>query len=197
MNKLLSLILCGFVLTLATQLTQAAVLPLESRLGGLAYYDPNLDITWAADANINGADSWANQQTWAASLTIGGVSGWRLPNADVNGDGTIECRNSTAINCTDNEMGFLYWEQGITAVNPGPFSNVQAQNYWFDTAINPNNSWIINYNSGGTGLANNSFTTPFAWAVNSGDVSAVPVPAAVWLFSSGLVGLLGLARRQR
>jgi len=27
--------------------------------------------------------------------------------------------------------------------------------------------------------------------------SAVPVPAAVWLFGSGLVGLLGLARRKR
>ena len=31
----------------------------------------------------------------------------------------------------------------------------------------------------------------------SGDVSAVPVPAAVWLFGSGLMGLLGLARRKR
>ena len=28
-------------------------------------------------------------------------------------------------------------------------------------------------------------------------VSAVPVPAAVWLFGSGLIGLLGLARRKR
>ncbi|MCP4042838.1 MAG: VPLPA-CTERM sorting domain-containing protein, partial [Gammaproteobacteria bacterium] len=31
----------------------------------------------------------------------------------------------------------------------------------------------------------------------SGDVSAVPVPAAVWLFGSGLIGLLGVARRKR
>lgn len=29
------------------------------------------------------------------------------------------------------------------------------------------------------------------------DVSAVPVPAAVWLFGSGLVGLVGMARRKR
>ncbi|WP_297527139.1 hypothetical protein [Thiohalobacter sp.] len=29
------------------------------------------------------------------------------------------------------------------------------------------------------------------------DLSAVPVPAAVWLFGSGLVGLLGVARRRR
>ncbi len=36
----------------------------------------------------------------------------------------------------------------------------------------------------------------YAWAVKSGDVSAVPVPAAVWLFVSGLVGLVGFARRK-
>jgi hypothetical protein len=29
------------------------------------------------------------------------------------------------------------------------------------------------------------------------DVSAVPVPAAVWLFGSGLLGLVGVARRKR
>jgi len=31
----------------------------------------------------------------------------------------------------------------------------------------------------------------------SGTVSAVPVPAAVWLFGSGLLGLLGVARRRQ
>ena len=34
-----------------------------------------------------------------------------------------------------------------------------------------------------------------SWAVQTGDVSAVPVPAAVWLFGSGLLGLIGVARR--
>ena len=28
------------------------------------------------------------------------------------------------------------------------------------------------------------------------DVPAVPVPAAVWLFGSGLIGLVGIARRK-
>jgi hypothetical protein len=37
-----------------------------------------------------------------------------------------------------------------------------------------------------------------AWAVRSGDVPAVvPVPAAVWLFGSGLLGLLGVVKRKR
>ena len=35
----------------------------------------------------------------------------------------------------------------------------------------------------------------FSHAVN-GTLTAVPVPAAVWLFGSGLIGLVGLARRK-
>jgi hypothetical protein len=35
------------------------------------------------------------------------------------------------------------------------------------------------------------------WAVRDGDVlAAVPLPAAVWLFGSGLLGLAGFARRK-
>jgi len=34
------------------------------------------------------------------------------------------------------------------------------------------------------------------WEI-TGTVSAVPVPAAAWLFASGLVGLVGVARRRR
>ena len=41
------------------------------------------------------------------------------------------------------------------------------------------------------------------WRLPSSDIngdvgaSVVPVPAAVWLFGSGLIGLLGVARRKR
>jgi hypothetical protein len=36
----------------------------------------------------------------------------------------------------------------------------------------------------------------FDYASINGSISAVPVPAAVWLFGSGLFGLIGLARRK-
>jgi len=39
----------------------------------------------------------------------------------------------------------------------------------------------------GSFLVRNSLTSP----------SAVPIPAAVWLFSSGLIGLLGIAKRKK
>ena len=80
---------CCIVLLFAAGAVNAVVLPLESRLDGLAYYDPNLDITWAANASINNNDTWDLQVLWVENLILGGVSGWRLPNADVNGDGTV------------------------------------------------------------------------------------------------------------
>jgi len=38
--------------------------------------------------------------------------------------------------------------------------------------------------------------TPYTLALR-GTISAVPVPAAVWLFGSGLLGLVGVARRKK
>jgi hypothetical protein len=34
-------------------------------------------------------------------------------------------------------------------------------------------------------------------AINTGSVTVVPVPAAVWLFASGLLGLIGIAKRKK
>ena len=36
----------------------------------------------------------------------------------------------------------------------------------------------------------------YAWAVQSGDVASVSVPAAVWFFGSGLVGLLSFTSKK-
>jgi hypothetical protein len=33
--------------------------------------------------------------------------------------------------------------------------------------------------------------------ISFGTVSPVPIPAAVWLFGSGLLGLVGMARRKK
>jgi hypothetical protein len=41
---------CAFVLYFVTLSSNAA---LDSRLGGLAYYDTEADLTWLADANAN------------------------------------------------------------------------------------------------------------------------------------------------
>ncbi len=222
MNSRLFGTMCACILSLVISSTNAAVLPLEGRLpatpGGTdyqAYYDPNLDITWAADANIVGTGKWEDQVALVAGLNIGGVTGWRLPSMDVNGDGTVvECGvgGGGVTGCSDNEMGYLFWEEGIQGYiantnytffggAPEPFTNILPFQYWSSTEVMPDpfdvfSAWIYRFDDANQfeGLDGD---TSSAWAVHSGDVSAVPVPAAVWLFGSGLLGLVGMARRKK
>ena len=68
--------------------------------------------------------------------------------------------------------------------------------YWSGSeyAPNPYGAWIFDtyYGNQGGGLKSIQL---YAWAVRPGDVAAVPVPGAFWLFGSAMVGLMGLKRR--
>ncbi len=195
---------------LALSLSTAADAALLERLGGAAYYDTDADLTWLADANANGAMTWQNANDWAANLNVAGVTGWRLPDT-LQPDASCSGQSNQGAGlplqgfgtgCTGSEMGHLYNVDGITAAAPGPFSNVQSDQsdlYWSGTelAFGTNNAWFFNMDIGDQ-VAGDKVNNLFAWAVQSGDVSAsvVPVPAAVWLFGSGLLGLVGVARRK-
>ena len=192
----------GACLFLTSFIGNAAPVALEVRLGGSAYYDPNLDITWATNADIDGAKSWDEANTWAASLDIGGVTGWRLPDMDVNNDGTIvSCGFAGETECKDNEMGYLFHVEGIKVSAQSPFNSIQGGRYWSNTdAASPpypaNYAWNFLFDVGNQSVST-KIGTLNVWAVHSGDVGIVPVPAAVWLFGSGLIGLIGVARSKK
>jgi hypothetical protein len=99
-----------------------------------------------------------------------------------------------------NELGGVAGQSITTTrnANYGLFQNIQSNLYWSGTDAPPdaNYAWIFGFNdsSEGAGLKTG---TIFAWAVQTGDVAAVPVPTAVWLFGSGLLGLVGVARRKK
>lgn len=171
-----------------------------------AYYDTELDITWTANANanINGTATWKDQVTWVAGLDINGVTGWRLPSMDVNGDDAIAKCTTDQAACKDNELGHLFnygagtvFGSGITFNSPSPFSNIQSDRYWTTTEGTYDNSdrWVLLMNNGKQ-EARGTSNLEHAWAVKSGDVRTMPVPAAVWLFGSGLLGMIGAARRK-
>lgn len=98
-----------------------------------AYYDTVLDITWLADANMNGAMTWANAKTWAANLSFTNpltnqtYADWRLPSVNpVNGTSfnyNFSYNGSTDagynITSPQSEMAHLF---SVTLGNPGYFT---------------------------------------------------------------------------
>ena len=96
--------------------------------------------------------------------------------------------------------------------NAGPFENIK-DNFWVNSVnvVDPDlDTWMfsadqgfmLSFDADGTLESNGliEFQEFKAWAVRDGDVAAaavVPVPAAVWMFGSGLLGLLGLNRKRQ
>ena len=167
--------------------------------GGGLIYDNVLDITWA-QPDIQ--RTWDDANTWASELTLGGVSGWRLPYISVTAGanqlspnpGPINC-GTTSLNCDDNELGYMYFKNLASTPVSSLFPNLQSVSYWSGTPESNNNAWFLDFNTGES-LFGAKSSMGYSWAVHAGNVSPVPIPAAVWLFGSGLLGLIGVARRK-
>lgn len=204
MTKLLRILLCSGVFSVG--LLANANAALETRLGGLAVYDTDLNITWLADANYaktsgydaDGVLSWPDAKAWAAGLSIEGVTGWRLPAADTSCTGT---------DCNHSEMGHLFYDElggkaGFPLRGYGPFSNIQEffggafHFYWTSTEYTPDLGWIFFFFGGHQGWGIDIPHFGYAWAVHDGDVGAalVPEPEAYAMLSIGLFALFGFRR---
>ena len=72
----------------------------------------------------------------------------------------------------------------------------------FDPVVNASGVWDV------TGAADVTFTSSFAIALTNNSleeitriqsitIETIPIPAAVWLFGSGLLGLVGIAKRKK
>lgn len=180
-----------------------------------AYYDTEANLTWLADANYAmssgyDADGLIYQfqaNTLAKNLIIDGISGWRLPEKMAL---TANCDTQIVhyYNCSDSEMGNLFYNvlggvagnsiHDVHNSNYHLFSNIQNNYYWSSDEIQVTTSyyayWLLNFSSGRQALDGVDNGPYNAWAVRTGDV--IPIPPAVWLFGSGLIGLAGLARRK-
>lgn len=185
----LSSVLCTCLLMLFTNSVHATLVD----NGGGLIYDTDLNITWLADANSGSNRDWDAAVSWAAGLTVGGVSNWRLPTAD----------SCTTSHCT-GEFNHLFYDElgGSTGTqntgNVGLFSNIQGV-YWTGEQRDATSAWVFYFGNGSlAGTRDWAFKSGSVsvWAVHDGNISAVPLPAAVWLFGSGLLGLIGLSRRR-
>lgn len=187
-----------------------------------AYYDLDLDITWLADANAAVDQmNYPMANAWADTFSLGGFTNWRLPNVvDTGAAGCDQAFIGTDcgwnVDLTTGEMAHMFYatlgntprfdefgderdpgDFGLS--NTGPFSNLIEDAYWTGTsyALNNTKAWYFNNTGGYQGEF--SKTEPFyAWAVHDGDIgtAVIPVPAALWLFGSGLLGLAGFGMRR-
>jgi hypothetical protein len=88
------------------------------------------------------------------------------------------------------------WSYGQN--NVGLVNNLQSYFYWSGAESSPGTAgfaWVFYTGHGEQNPLGDKAVQYYAWAVRPGDVAAVPVPGALWLFGSGLVGLLGFKRR--
>lgn len=164
----------------------------------------------ASDFAIGGTVDWWAAQAYVSYLNslnhgegYGGSNKWALP---------------TTVDSSTSQLAELYYSElndlgypgtngsnfGIlgtgtyndTSGTIGPFSNAHTYVYWSGTesASVPAIVWRFNTNTGSQSTITRDYWL-YAWAVSPGQLPAVPVPGAVWLFGTGMLGLLSLKRR--
>jgi hypothetical protein len=218
--------LCAVVLTLiatASQATLVGVLPATP--GGTdyqAHYDTEANLTWLADANAGagseydaffpdptGRMTWENANAWVDSLNINGVTGWRLPYTP-NNDPTCDYSEGPSYpNCSGSDMGNLFYNvlggvagRSIATTHNDTynlFSNISTQLTYWSTKKDASNVWSFSFADGNVDAEADirDGGSLFVWPVYSGNAGAVPLPAAIYLFGSGFLGLIGIARRKK
>lgn len=166
-------------------------------------------VSWASGLNGAGVLTYNIDSAYTVDW---GTSSWRLPTT-VDGpyiygkDGTT----TAGYNITSSEMGHLYYAElgnlgtyakdgiyqtGWGLHNVGDFDNLITSWYWSGTeyANNTDTAWLFLMDRGNQ-FRDSKSGDFYGLAVRSGQVSAVPVPGAIWLLGSGLIGLVGFNRR--
>lgn len=162
--------------------------------------------------NSNGQLTWFAAQAFVGYLNSSiykGYSNWRLPSANgINLDSPSETGYinnfhlaNPSSNLSDGSSnpawtGVLNSHfQNAANGSDDSFLNLKAANYWTNAEYDPDTvvAYNLEYGFPTVGLKNSS---NYVWVVRPGDVAAVPVPGAIWLFGSAILGFAGVKRRK-
>jgi len=143
------------------------------------------DLSYQADLG-RWVGSWWAATAWADGYTYQygsqTLSDWRLPTSTEAQRLITQLGSGNGAIPPFTWIPPFYWTSNLT--NNG--ANADVARPLFGTI---NNFTLINPATSGPRYSN-------VWAVVPGNVSAVPIPAAVWLFSSALAGLGIIGRRK-
>jgi len=214
MKKLL-VVFCAMFLILFISWSAKAAL---TTIGTASYMGGDYDLIYEDDSIYGGlvwldftesSNTWQNQVDWAAGLcftemeinlipgyttTIDWSTGWRLPSAGDN--------PQAGYDQTISEIGHLYYDSlGKSAGGPlgdtSPFENLVGGEYWLGTEWSTNHdfAWQFLLSTGRQYPLDKDEYNNYALAVRPGQVSAIPIPGAVWFLGSGLIGIVGIRRK--
>ena len=158
-----------------------------------------------------GLMTWDTAQRWIGAMNTTnylGYNDWRLPITPYPDPTCPSPTTAQGPTCTGSEMSHLFYHElgGVrdssilTTHNPNftMFQNVMSYTYRSGTE-SAQYPTIYGYGVDlllGRQLLYGKNNIQFAWAVRSGDVVTTPIPTAIWLFGSGLLGLIAVARRR-
>jgi len=187
------------------------------------YFGADYGAYYSYDDFTLANDSYVTKATWTGYFSNGGLPAAEYP--DVVADFNIRFANSSAGNPSDTGFtqravtatvtpGRLWGTSTLIqiynfeATFDSPVYLSKDEKYWFSTALgtpfDTSFYWESENNNSYYGTAASYRVDYDEWqSVNYatnfmlyGDLAPIPIPAAVWLFGSALLGFVGMGRRQ-
>ena len=190
--------------TLLTTLFATAMLALSCNasavtIANVGNYDTLVTTTDIIFANPNTLPNSGAEEAWIEGVLGFDVTYTQLSDTDSDGDNWVSVSDGV-----DGDYAFdlspYNPEYFLVKVGGGGGTGTDETHYLFDNAVSM--EWaFLNLEVFGDGVSLTNIGVVSHVGVSDGNcegpcVNTVPIPAAVWLFGSGLIGLVAVARRK-